>query len=175
MISLERIETMKDNRGVSLVEIIVVIAIIGLLAVGATSGWNYINYADTSKCAKEINGLMIRTRVQAMSKEEKPYLYIYKKGTTYYSLVSTSNTFPSNPDGSKLANKKVTISYTYKDPVGSLQVHEIGDGDYIKIDFDKSTGGFVDTGIGAIEDIKIQGSSTYTIHLYKVTGKTKMQ
>jgi prepilin-type N-terminal cleavage/methylation domain-containing protein len=161
---------MKNKKGFSLVELLVVMAILALLVSGSTAGWNYISYANTSKCAKEINTTIKKVRLQAMSRTNKPYIFLYEKDEAYYLLVTTDAVFPLNPAGSKVANGKVDI---YTDD-GSGET-KISSANPMKFSFLKSTGGFQFDASTTYKKIIVKGASTYEIELYETTGKTKLE
>ena len=157
-----------DHRGVTLVEIILVFAIVGILASTSVLLIGHLHYADTEKAAKYINSCMDKLQVQTISKEQTPYLYIYHyDGATYARMLTDDITsFDSakfNADGEKLANDRVAI---YKDSLGGTRV----DGtDFIKIAYNRS--GEFDTSLTNASSIVVDGVGTYTIKLVTDTGK----
>ncbi len=58
----------KDNKGFSLVEVIVVVAIAGVLLTLFTFGLGLVTHRATEECAEEITSLLQRTQRQASGK-----------------------------------------------------------------------------------------------------------
>ena len=157
-----------DKKGYSLIEIIICIGIIGILSTGAVALIGFLNYANTKKCAEELNVALEKARMDTIAKSGTPYFYIYKRNDKYYYKLSEDTTLDPN-GGFLFGNHKIDITYQIKGCVGTKQVTESAP---LKLAFLKSTGGFTNTG-GAVvcEDIFISGSKDYKIHLVEKTGK----
>lgn len=70
---------MKNNRGITLVEIIVVIAIIAILAGGALLSTGAISSWQLNSGAKTFEMFYSKTRLQAMAKADIGGMIVYKK------------------------------------------------------------------------------------------------
>ena len=83
---------MKDNRtkGFSMIELIIVIAIIGIMTAMATLGFGYIQSGNVRAAANSIVADLSQMKYDAMSKQDKPFMYIYKVGGKYYSYCSST-------------------------------------------------------------------------------------
>ena len=162
---------MKYNKGMSLLEVILVIAIMAILVGTAVSGIGYIRFADTKKCAYDINSMLAKTRTEAMSRSSKPYFYIYKYNNNYYMLATAASPSSLVLDGSatKIGNSSMEI--IVKDEAGnerSITGNDVSS-NAVKIGFVKSTGAFETSYF--YDEILIQGKTDYTIKLAKNTGK----
>ena len=62
-----------NQKGVTLVEIILVIAIIGILAGKTVMVIGHLRYADTEKAVKTVDSSLDKLQVQTMSKADTPY------------------------------------------------------------------------------------------------------
>lgn len=168
---------MKNNKGVSLVEIIIVIAILSVLGVSTFGGIRYLRYGNAKRCAYEIDAALNKIRLENMSKAEKANLYIYQYGGHYYMRVSPSSptTALLNGNGTELGNNQFVISYeTSTHPGTSIAVGDYTSGNYMTLCFDKSTGELSSNGTGFYERIVItdrDGTLLYTIRLIQASGK----
>ena len=167
----------KNNKGMSLVEIIIVIAIVGILAAASVSMAGNIKYANTQKAVESIEDKLDNLQVTTMSKASKQYLYIYRKGGNYYAKVSTTATTNSNDSlfddqGTKLSNSSLTIYYA-KDNGSKTMVDS---SHFIRICYNRA-GAFYypdanSTTLGTnCDKIYVKGSREYTITLVEETGK----
>ncbi|SFR68426.1 prepilin-type N-terminal cleavage/methylation domain-containing protein [Anaeromicropila populeti] len=162
---------MKNSKGFSLIELIIVIAILAILSTGAVAGLSKIRYANTKKCANELNTLIEKGRMQAMSKAGTWYLYVYKTSDGVYYKITKETTTPT--DGNLLAGNSISIKFQ-KDGASSEETLTAGSNP-IKLKFSKNTGGLLEEsvtgGAAYYKYIKVIGSSTYKIELNKLTGK----
>lgn len=168
---------MKNNKGVSLVEIIIVIAILSVLGVSTFGGIHYLRYGNAKRCTYEIDAALNKIRLENMSKAEKANLYIYQYGGHYYMRVSPSSPTEEllNSNGTELGNNQFVISYeTSTHPGTNVAVGDYTSGNYMTLGFDKSTGELSSNGTGYYERIVItdrDGTLLYSIRLIQASGK----
>ncbi|SHO53935.1 prepilin-type N-terminal cleavage/methylation domain-containing protein [Anaerocolumna xylanovorans] len=168
---------MKRNRGITLIEIIIVIAILSVLTVMTFGGLNYIKYGNAKRCAYELNAALDKIRIEDMSKAEKSYLYIYLHGDSYYMKESTSGPSAGLLDNSGvlIGNRQLGIFYqTSADPAAEQEVGDFTSGNYMKVSFEKSTGELSSNGTDYYKNILIKdqdGTIRYTIRLIQASGK----
>ena len=159
---------MRNNqKGMTLIEIIIVIALIGILAGSSVALIGHIGYANTKKTVETIDAALDKQQSVAMSKKENPYLYIYKRDDGYYmkqlsSKLDTLDDTKLDGSGTKISGKDAEIRINSE--TGTLV-----DGDtIIRIMYQKNGVFHTDTNIDAIV---IKGKGTYKITLVKETGK----
>ncbi len=129
------------NRGVSLVEMIIVIAIIILASSVTISLIGQLSFARTQKAAKTINITLDKLRMETMSKgiSYKMYLYL-AEGDLYMKILKDSDTIILTKDnGEKLS---ADCQVNYKREGIAEEVLEEGESNYIAISFSKSSGAF---------------------------------
>ena len=87
---------LKDHRGFSLIEIMIVAGIVGILAAISLRMVGHIKYYNIEKTAQYVSDALNKQQMKSMSKENKPLLYIYEYGGSfYYCLTETAATDPS--------------------------------------------------------------------------------
>ena len=165
-----RKQTLRDHKGITLVEIIIVIAILGILASTVVGMLGHLHYADTQKVVKTLDTSLDALQVKTMSKTGQFYMYVYKSGGNYYvrTLQKDLDIFDSsvlNTDGTRLCNDTISI---WKVAAAGKKT-EVKDMTYIKIAYTKSA--LFDTTNTNTDKIYIDGVPDYTLTLVKDTGK----
>ena len=160
------------NRGFSLIELIVVVAIMAVaLAVGGYS-LSAISLANAKNCATEIKSSLEKTRTQACSSDNSTStatLSLYRDSAS--NKVCISKNYEGTPK--EIGSKAVSVRYRLK---GDTSYQDLGT-TALKFGFDRSTGGFKSVdGATIVEEIQISsGGRTYTLTCYGLTGKIKME
>ncbi len=158
-----------NNSAFSLMEMIVVIAVFGILAGASLTMMGQIRYANTERVIELIDTELSKQQIQSMSKSEKPYIYIYPYGGAYYmrTLAVEYSEYDINSftaDGVKLCNDGTKIYWS--DNGGA---EELLDGDdFIKVVYNRA-GSFADA--TNVDTIRIEGNSSHVITLVDETGK----
>lgn len=184
---------MKNEKGFSLIELIIVIAILTILSSGViVAVWTSNNW-KINKAQQILDSTLNKTMVYAMSKGEVAGLSLYELNGTYYATtisasgkgVSGYTLDASNIiEKTELGKSPLTITIRYKNVGGTLeqsfsladQTSESNMTSYAEILFDRSTGGIKNVIIGGASsrytgiDITYNGK-TKKITIYSATGR----
>lgn len=165
-----RKRTLRDQNGITLVEIIIVIAIIGIMASTAVMMIGHLHYADTQKVVKTLDSSLDALQVKTMSKSGRYYMYVYRLGNSFYMKIlpddiSGFDASKFTEDGTRLCNSTITI---YGKMGGTST--EVTDQSYvIKVAYTKSA--LFDSTCTNVDEIDIDGVPHYTLKLVTDTGK----
>ena len=173
-----------NNRGFSLVELVIVIAIIAVVGLGATLSIILIFSANAKTCANDILGAIAECKIETMSKGQgNVKLLLYRDGaggTVYSELQIRDNASAAwetkGGEREKIGASKCTVTS------GGAEIPTDQSGAWV-ICYNRSTGAFVEAGDGAAgeattqslldQGIEVQGGSKhYRIKLERLTGKT---
>ena len=158
------------NRGFSLIELIVVVAIMAVALTVGGYALSAISLANAKNCATEIKSSLEKTRTQACSTD---------KGTDKATLTlkrdsASGKVLIINYDGSSKEIGGKTVSVKYRTGTGNSDVYQDLGTNVLTFGFNRSTGGFSDD--TSVRQIQISsGGRTYTLTCYALTGKIKME
>ena len=159
----------KHTKGFSMIELIIVVAIIGIFTGLASIGFGYIQSGNIRSAAQTLNSTLTQLKYDAMSKENKQYMYIYQAGNGYYFMCSdkdASSLSFTTSNGQLLCNTNCTITVDGGTSIGTTPM---------KIAYKKGSGGFDTSKSTITQDITIKSSdgtgSYYVVHLVTETGK----
>lgn len=96
---------MRNNKGFSLIEAVVVIAILAVLATGVVVGIGQLAGWRVTDCASDIDSAMKNTRINAMSKSSAYLEISYDAAGNYYLQ-------EKGEDREKIASGNISIIYT---------------------------------------------------------------
>lgn len=189
---------MENNKGFSLVEILVCLAIVGVLLSFLFMNTGVINNYNTKEAAKKLNSSILNCRMYALSKSlgggtlpdanassastvtnsTNVYLKVYKNSKNeficdLYVNDQLSDSSVSVLESKTFSTKKIKIRYT--DSAGG--VHDVTSSNAMIIGFDRSSGAFLPMSDGNyITNIEVHGARiTYDMKLYSKTGKTEFK
>jgi prepilin-type N-terminal cleavage/methylation domain-containing protein len=96
------------NKGYTLIELVAVVAIIGSLFSISLISLSSISSGQAKKCAGEIDALISRCKVGAMSREGDVYLKLYIAGGIVHGAYYENGTLVSDDE---LSRKALSVSY----------------------------------------------------------------
>lgn len=162
-----------DQKGFTIVELVIVTAVVTIMASLSLTMLGRIKYANTEKMVNYVYDALKKLQITAMSKSDPYYLHIYKEGDEYYYITSTSSTYLSSmgTNGTSLGGNIKIFKV-----VGALGTEEeIVGNKRIAISYRKD--GRIrekDASGSALEDIRkivIKGSFDVEIRINHETGK----
>lgn len=189
-----------DDKGFTIIEIVVVIAILGLLATMLIGSTSYIANSAARGLANSVKTAIGETRIKTMGKQET-VLYIYRSSEDdkfYKQYIVKINDNWQKPEMEETIGKRNPVfRYQIK---GDATIHELtpGTGIFIgfdratgkettvsdiKVDIDGASGKLVEyTGGGTVyesiicENIEITGGgSMYNVKIVPATGKVTLE
>jgi len=160
-----------NQAGMTLIELIVVILIIGILSAGAVAGVSYVNRMDASNTGEKLVSLLDRTRVYTISANGTVTLELKKEGNTYYGTLKNDGTVV---DKVSLGSGNLKIKATKTVTSGGVSVDQtlnINSVTAYVISYKKDNGAFAE----AYKQIKIEGSKTRYIQMVHTTGRSYLK
>lgn len=164
---------MKSNRGFSLVELIVVIALmailtgVGVISVGMIGGFK------ATECSKNIESLLNKVRIDTMGKNSA-YVHIYQAADgSYYAEYVTKAGSSTNTSTVQIGKKSVNVTYADESDLTNFKaVDSVG----IYLQFERSSGALMHPEAAPMTSrvvkIKVtQNSKVIVISIYPETGK----
>jgi len=180
---------MKNNEGLSLVELIIVVSIMAVLIGFISIGFNVVSGMDAKECANDLNAYLKETKTSALSKDyQELKIYVGADGKSYVDFVVYQyQDDPANP-GVVLPDPVPVVSRTELIGKSSVSIQcKFSDGSLLNIGtasgnvtlgFDRASGAFTYAKINDIQtslyctQINItKKSRSYTIELIPSTGK----
>lgn len=164
----------KDNRGLSLVEVIIVITIMavlgGLMTMGISAGVS----KPAEECAEKLEAALNNARITTMGKQSVE-LELYKQNNYIYlkeKITGADGTY-SEKD-TRIGAKGVEVTYKL-----TGETHVALDTTPVKFKFKRTTGGFEPVSVSPdkyCEELVIsKGTRIKKMNLYYLTGKVMIE
>jgi len=170
---------MRDNKGFTLIELILVITIAAILAGGSLMSLKYLSYANVNKVTEKIDSSLTKLQMDTISKAY-PYGYLAiewdNTEQVYYLTMATSTNELTQANWSsaaktivsrkKIADKKITITYVDLGE-GSSKVTLRDTVPVLLISYKPDSGAF----LSLCKQIDVTNESrSSTIHMVNMTG-----
>lgn len=158
----------RNDKGFSLVELIVVIAMMAVALTVSSLSLSNITLANAKKCAAKLQSNLELIRVESTRRVsgDAPILKLYREDGDIYLKAGES-------EAEVVGNSSVTVKYRIPGEASFTELIDKDEGGAVlQFSYVKSTGGFATLGA---EKILVSGANReYNITLYKNTGKVKM-
>ena len=161
----------KNNQGFSLVELIVIIAIMAVLTTSIITYIGMLGTGQAKKCANGISSGFSQTKVCAMSRSNA-YMVVYSNDDGVF-LKTVQG---SNERIEKIGNKGAIIEYrTVRNGNTFMPVGTDADSG-VKIEFDRASGACKKVSGEYCYGFRVTcGRTTYIVNIEPLTGKAKIQ
>lgn len=155
-----------DRRGLSLVELMVVIAILSVVGAVGVMGVNAMTGRPAQQCAQKIVYSLERHRVSAMGKVDASY--VLKMDSASGKIICEETFNGAAPVVAELGASGIAITYEYND--GSL--HSL-DAEPLTLTFDRGSGAFkpISGGLYCTKITVRRGGREFYVTLVPLTGK----
>lgn len=168
----------RNNTGYSLVELIIVIAIMAALIGTAFLSITMVFGANAKTCANNIQRAIADCKVTTMGKKEA-YMELYRDtdGNVYTKLYvyEQNGAAPTEGEPQKMGNSRVWVGYA-KAGENPEDARSLEAGDSVVIKFDRGSGSFDKTTHGECAQIVVRGGSkNYALELTQLTGKSEVK
>lgn len=177
-----KVNMFNKNKGFSLIELIVVIAIMAILTTAAAMSIASIFGVAVKQCARDIKSSINDTRVSTMGKDQ--VILTIKKGNSdgsseaYYCITTEKDGFgKETTEESRVGRSNLDITYVLADASGNTSEQTLDATHPITIEFNRGSGSLKLGSDGKYcTQIKIKKNSTEKIlKLYPETGKVSME
>ena len=156
----------RSDGGYSIVELIIVIAIIAVIVAAVSYSIVMIFSANAKACANNLQRAVNDCKVTAMGKADAS-LKIYEQDGKVYSRMTVDGVAQ---EPQKIGTNKVSVTFE-KD--GS--VYDLSTGGPVTIAFDRSAGSFAEDTTNADTIVIAGGHREYELKLIRLTGKTELK
>lgn len=172
----------RNNRGYTLVELMVVIAILAVLSAIALVSLSVLSSTGAQQCATKADALLSTCKINRMSRGGTIYIRLYLDGEGLVHGAYYEQEAPAAPEDTPakdevLSGRKVSVSFTSPDAADPV---ELADGVSLYVSFNRETGGLINfssqadgtvadtTGKGIIT--VTGGGKSYTVTVDALTG-----
>lgn len=166
----------KDNKGMSLIEVLIVIIIIVIISGVVTVGMSSLLSKPADECANKLVSSLQSARVTTMGKQSLTTQFYMEDNCVYMKENITSANGASSTPITRISEKGVVFEYRWS---GDTTYNTLGNsGNPLTLEFNRPTGGLKKDAVTGkyCEEIRIsKGSKVLTINIAYLTGKVSLQ
>ena len=182
---------MKDNKGFSLIELIIALAIMSVILGMLIANMGYISNSAAKGCANSLKTAIGQTRIKTMGKQET-LLYIYKDsadGRYYKQFITKVNDSVHYEPVEMIGKHYPSVNYSYVNSSGTTVTDTInaGSGNGLLIAFDRTNGkekvvsgqaladGSTKDSVSCNNITVCGGGADYIVEIVPATGKVSLK
>lgn len=169
----------KDNRGLSLVELIIVMAILAVLGTAVGVGVSAVTGKPADQCASRLQSVIQNNRITTMGKlDSSMRIYMDAAGNIFVEEQIKTDETTTNATVTQVGTAGVTFQYKL---TGESSYRDLLPGDELLLRYDRSSGAFKDLSAMGLsghycEEIKIvKGHRTRILKLSYLTGRISLE
>lgn len=153
-------EKVKERDGFSLMEMIIVIAILGMITGGIAVTYNMVRSADVKGMAYDIDSSLTNLKSKNMGSNKQLFMHLYNQSGNYFIDYTGEESYTPSGEGEPVGESGISLKYDGR---------ELTDGEVITIGIQKKDGAF---SVGP-EEIEVYDDNVndYMVYLVKDTGK----
>ena len=157
-------EKVKERDGFSLMEMIIVIAILGMITGGIAVTYNMVRSADVKGMAYDIDSSLTNLKSKNMGSNKQLFMHLYKQSGNYFIDYTEEESYTPSGEGESVGESGISLKYDGK---------ELTDGEVTTIGIQKKDGAF---SVGP-EEIEVYDDNVndYMVYLVKDTGKHSVE
>ena len=121
-------EKVKERDGFSLVEMIIIIAIVGILTGGIAISYNLVRSADVKGMAYDIDSSLTNLKSKNMGSNKQLFMHLYKQSGNYFIDYTKEESYTPSGEGESVGESGMSLKYDGK---------ELTDGEVITIGIQK--------------------------------------
>ena len=162
-------DLLKQNKGFSLIEVIVIVLILGIVSTVTVLGVGYAYGSSANKTANKLSSLLDLTRTQSMAMVEGSLVLRLSKETngSTYAITLQTNTIDGITTTQELSREELCNSgLSVFLHTGGIETELTTDA-FVDLSFKKNTGAL----LGGVTQIRLQGSKTAFVIIVKETGR----
>jgi len=161
-----------NNKGFSLVELIVVLAIMAVLTGIFAYGYSLISNKQVDQCAKKIQMALENARSTSMGKSNVDLKFYYSGGKIY--VDKKLNNDASKVTKSEVGDGKLTVKYTVAAISGTPVENNLSTNALSGVEFDRASGALkpISGTSNYLTKITVSnGRKTVTVSIERLTGR----
>ena len=149
-----------EREGFSLIELMIVIAIMAILTGGIALSYNLVQSADTKGTAYDIDSKLTNLKSRNMGSNKQMYMHLYRYSGDIFVDYTEEDSYTPTGSGEMIGDSAVTVSCD-----GAV----MSDGSVTTIGIQKKDGAFSK----GPEEIKVssEDGTSYVVYLIQDTGK----
>ena len=104
-------EKVKERDGFSLMEMIIVIAILGMITGGIAVTYNMVRSADVKGMAYDIDSSLTNLKSKNMGSNKQLFMHLYKQSGNYFIDYTEEESYTPSGEGESVGESGISLKY----------------------------------------------------------------